>query len=149
MLEIKDKKVCCGCWACENICPKHCISMIEDEEGFLYPHVDVDHCIDCHLCEKVCPIANVEPEKKKEQHGFLLQIKDESIRKESTSGGSFTAIASWVINQGGIVYGAAVDYSDFKVKHSAATSLDELGKFRNSKYVQSEIGDTFKEIKKH
>lgn len=123
--------------------------MIEDEEGFLYPHVDVEHCIDCHLCEKVCPVSNVEPEKKKEQHGFLLQIKDESIRKESTSGGSFTAIASWVINQGGIVYGAAVDYSDFKVKHSAATSLDELGKFRNSKYVQSEIGDTFKEIKKH
>ena len=55
--------------------------MIEDEEGFLYPHVDLDNCIDCHLCEKVCPVANVEPEKKNEQHGFLLQIKDESIRK--------------------------------------------------------------------
>lgn len=149
MIHIVNKQDCCGCWACENICPKHCISMIEDEEGFLYPHVDVEHCIDCHLCEKVCPVANVEPEKKQEQHGYLLQIKDESIRKESTSGGSFTAIASWVINQGGIVYGAAVDYSDFKVKHSAATSLDELGKFRNSKYVQSEIGDTFQEIKKH
>ena len=115
MIKISSNKDCCGCWACENICPKHCISMIEDEEGFLYPHVDVEHCIDCHLCEKVCPVANVEPEKKNEQHGFLLQIKDESIRKESTSGGSFTAIASWVINQGGIVYGAAVDYSDFKV----------------------------------
>lgn len=62
--------------------------MIEDEEGFLYPHVDLDNCIDCHLCEKVCPVANVEPEKKNEQHGFLLQIKDETIRKESTSGGS-------------------------------------------------------------
>lgn len=99
VLNKANKQDCCGCWACENICPKHCISMIEDEEGFLYPHVDIEHCIDCHLCEKVCPVANVEPEKKNEQHGFLLQIKDESIRKESTSGGSFTAIASWVINQ--------------------------------------------------
>ena len=148
MIEIKDKKDCCGCWACENACPKQCISMLEDEEGFRYPQVDKASCIDCHLCEKVCPILNVQPEKEKAQHGYLLQIKNDSIREESTSGGSFTAIASWIIQQGGVVYGAAFDYADFKVKHCAATTLPELSKFRNSKYVQSEIGHTYQEIKK-
>lgn len=64
MIEIKDKKDCCGCWACENACPKHCISMVEDKEGFRYPLVDKNTCIDCHLCEKVCPIINVKPEEK-------------------------------------------------------------------------------------
>lgn len=123
--------------------------MVADEEGFRYPKVDMETCIDCHLCEKVCPVLNVQPEKEKEQHGYLLQIKDDAVRKESTSGGSFTAIASWVINQGGVVYGAAVDYADYKVKHCAATTLKGLGKFRNSKYVQSEIGNTYKEIKRH
>ena len=148
MIKLLNKKDCCGCWACENACPKHCISMIEDEEGFRYPLVNMDSCIDCHLCEKVCPIINIEQEHKKKQRGYLLQIKDEAIRKESTSGGSFTAIASWIINQGGVVYGAAFDYSDYKVKHCAATTLEELSKFRNSKYVQSEIGNTYQEIKK-
>lgn len=123
--------------------------MIEDKEGFLYPQVDMDTCIDCHLCEKVCPIINVEQEHETKQHGYLLQIKDDAIRKESTSGGSFTAIASWVIKRGGVVFGAAFDYADNKVKHCAATTLQELGKFRNSKYVQSEIGSTYQEIKKN
>lgn len=149
MIEIKDKKDCCGCWACENVCPRQCISMVGDNEGFRYPHVDKETCIDCHLCEKVCPVINVQPETKCTQHGFLLQIKDDTIRKESTSGGSFTAIASWVITKGGVVYGAAFDYIDYRVKHRAAFTQDELGLFRNSKYVQSDIGNTYKNIKKH
>lgn len=74
MIEIKDKKDCCGCWACENACPKHCISMVEDKEGFRYPQVNTDSCIDCHLCEKVCPIINVKPEEEKPQKGYLLRI---------------------------------------------------------------------------
>lgn len=149
MIKNTDKKDCCGCWACENICPKSCISMVEDEEGFRYPQVDKNVCIDCHLCEKACPIINVQPEIKHGQHGYLLQLKDDSIRKESTSGGSFTAIASWVVKHGGVVYGAAFDGMDNRVKHCPATTLDELGKFRNSKYVQSDIGDTYKDIKRN
>lgn len=149
MIEISNKIDCCGCWACESICPKSCISMLEDEEGFRYPQVDKNVCIDCHLCEKVCPVINVQPEVKHGQHGYLLQLKDDAIRKESTSGGSFTAIASWVIQHGGVVYGAAFDGMDNRVKHCAATTLAELGKFRNSKYVQSDIGDTYKDIKRN
>ena len=90
MIEIEDKKDCCGCWACENACPKHCISMVEDKEGFRYPQVDMDSCIDCHLCEKVCPVINAKADVAKEQKAFLLQHKDEKVLHESASGGAFT-----------------------------------------------------------
>ena len=76
-----------------------------DEEGFQYPVVNKSLCIDCGLCEKVCPVINVDKEKvNPNQEGFLLQLKDDEIRKHSTSGGAFTAIASWVIRQGGVVF---------------------------------------------
>ena len=93
MIEIKDKKDCCGCWACETVCPKQCITMVEDKEGFRYPQVDKYTCIDCHLCEKVCPIINVKSETEKPQKGYLLQNKDPKVLAESTSGGAYTAIA--------------------------------------------------------
>lgn len=101
MIHIEDKKECCGCWACYNACPKHCIGMKEDEEGFRYPVVDASLCIDCGLCEKVCPVIHADKaDTPHAQQGFLAQHKDEDIRKESTSGGAFTAIASWIIRQG-------------------------------------------------
>ena len=148
-IHIQNKKDCCGCWACYNICPKRAISMYLDEEGFVYPVINENKCIDCGVCERACPIINVQPEAEKPQHGYLLQAGDEKIRHESTSGGAFTAIATWVIKQGGIVYGAAFDDSFCKVKHCAAATMEELGKFRNSKYVQSELGDIYKEIKQY
>jgi len=146
MIEIKDKKDCCGCWACADVCPVACISMPEDEEGFRYPLVDKEKCIDCHLCEKVCPVINVEPEVKKTQHCYVLQHKDDKILKESTSGGAFTAIASWVIEQGGVVFGAGFD-DKFQVVHQYTETIDGLSKFRNSKYVQSLIGRTYIEVR--
>lgn len=147
MIQIDKKEDCCGCWACENICPKHCIAMEKDTEGFLYPIVDTKLCIECGLCQKVCPIKNTAKENCiHSQTGFLVQNKDEEIRKESTSGGAFTAIATWIIQQGGIVFGAAYDpQGSFKVMHRYAETKEELKIFRNSKYVQSEIGNTFKE----
>lgn len=146
MIDIKDKKDCCGCWACKDICPEQCISMTEDDEGFRYPLVDKDKCINCHLCEKVCPIINVKPEVKKQQHCYVLQHKDSKILHESTSGGAFTAIASWVIEQGGIVFGAGYD-ENLQVVHQYTEAVEGLGKFRNSKYVQSLIGDTYIEAR--
>jgi len=123
--------------------------MLPDAEGFLYPQVDKSLCVDCGLCEMVCPVLNTTSEiKNKDQKGYLLQIKDYAIRKESTSGGSFTAIASWIIERQGVVFGAAFDYSDYKVKHCSVETLDELSKFRNSKYVQSDIGNTYLAAKK-
>ena len=146
MIDIKDKKDCCGCWACENVCPKSCISMVEDAEGFRYPQVDQDVCIDCHLCEKVCPIINVKPEEAKPQEGYLLQNKDPKVLAESTSGGAYTAIAKYVLKQGGVVFGAALNEKN-EARHIYVESEEELWRFRNSKYVQSLIGDTFKQAK--
>lgn len=83
--------------------------MVEDKEGFRYPQVDKDTCIDCHLCEKVCPIINVKPEEEKSQKGYLLQNKDTKVLAESTSGGAYTAIAKYVLKQGGVVFGAALN----------------------------------------
>lgn len=147
MITIKNKKDCCGCAACYSICPKNCIEMKADEEGFLYPDINKDICINCGLCEKVCPIINRTPEKKTKQEGYLVQIKDEKIRAESTSGGAFTAIAKYVLDRKGVVFGVQYD-KDLNVVHSYVENEADLKLYRNSKYVQSKIGDTFKQAKK-
>ena len=146
MIEIKDKQDCCGCWACENACSKHCISMVEDKEGFRYPQVDMDSCIDCHLCEKVCPVINAKADVAKEQKAFLLQHKDEKVLHESASGGAFTAIASYVIERRGVVFGAAYD-REFQVTHQYVETYEDLKIFRNSKYVQSLMGNAYQQAK--
>lgn len=146
MIQIDNKKNCCGCGACKNICPKNCITMVPDKEGFLYPSLDEDMCINCDMCEKVCPILNVCPDKQHKQSAYVIQHKNEKVRAESTAGGAFTAIASWIIVQGGIVFGASYD-DNFMVEHSSAEKIEDLAKFRNSKYVQSDTKNTFKQVK--
>ena len=148
MIQIKDKSLCSGCTACKSICPKNCISMCEDKEGFLYPKVDISVCINCCLCEKVCPIINqIEEKLESTQKGFIVSHTDDNIRKESTSGGAFTAIAEWVLNKQGVVFGAAFD-EDLVVRHQYVENKEELSKFRNSKYVQSEMGDSLVLVKR-
>lgn len=150
MIEIKDKKDCCGCWSCANICPKHCIQMVEDEEGFRYPKVDQTLCVDCGLCEKACPVINADTQDIPfEQQGWLVQHKDEQIRHESTSGGAFTAIASYIISEGGVVFGAGFRKGTFIVVHQSAEDIEGLSVYRNSKYVQSEIGDCYAQALKY
>lgn len=146
MIEMNDKKRCCGCSACYSACPKQCIEMKTDSEGFLYPIVDKEKCVDCGLCERVCPIINRTPEHEKPQSAYIVQNKDEKILKESTSGGAFTAIAEYVIDKGGVVFGGAFD-SDFRVAHICVNNKADLAKFRNSKYVQSDVGRTFMRAK--
>lgn len=146
MIHIDDKKDCCGCWACYNACPKHCISMKEDDEGFRYPSVDQSLCINCGLCEKVCPVIHADnTDMPHRQEAMLVQHKDERIRRESTSGGAFTAIATWIIRQGGVVFGAGYRKGTFTVEHQAVENEEGLAIFRNSKYVQSNVGDTFRQ----
>lgn len=147
MIVVKKKKDCCGCYACENVCPKDSIKLNEDNEGFYYPRINQDTCINCHLCEKVCPVLNVELEQEKPQTAHLIQIKDEAIRKESTSGGAFTAIARWVIKRGGVVFGAILDIDSFEVRHRWVDNEKELLLFRNSKYVQSHVNRCYQEVK--
>lgn len=147
-IDVSDKEDCCGCTACKYICPVNAIEMKEDEEGFLYPIVDEEKCINCGLCKKTCPILNRKKEEKIEQKAYILNNKEKKIREKSTSGGAFTEIAKYVLNKNGIVYGAAFNNS-FEVEHQKAIKEEELEKFRNSKYVQSNLKDTFKEIKEH
>lgn len=147
MINIINKSECTGCTACKSICPQKCIAMKADEEGFLYPEVDLEKCINCGLCEKVCPVKNAKKELK-QQHAYIFQNSDDKVRRESTSGGAFTAIAEFVIKKNGVVFGVQFD-KNFKVVHGKAETIEELGKFRNSKYVQSEVGNAFLEIKEN
>lgn len=147
MINIVDKTNCCGCEACYNVCPKKSIEMKTDEEGFLYPQVNQNTCIDCGLCEKVCPIINCVPKKKNEnQVAYLLQHKNDEICSESTAGGAFSGIASYVIEKGGIVFGVEMT-EDYKVRHTSVETIEDLRKFRNSKYVQSRISYIFQQVK--
>jgi len=146
MIQISEKKNCSGCTACTSVCPKGCIFMIADEEGFLYPIVDTKACIDCGACERVCPIQNPTKEVLQDQMGYLVQHKDKAVRLDSTSGGAFTAIATTVLEKGGVVFGAAYDES-FHVHHTYVEKVKDLAIFRNSKYVQSDLGNCFRQVR--
>lgn len=146
LIEINNKSDCCGCTACASICPKHCIIMAADEEGFLYPQIDTSGCVSCGACEKVCPVINQAEEKLIEQKGYLVQHKDEKIRLESSAGGAFTAISTYVLQKDGVVFGAAYD-ENFQVCHKYVEVVDDLYLFRNSKYVQSSLGESYKQVK--
>jgi len=152
MIIINDKIECCGCWACVNVCAHHSISMVEDNEGYRYPKINSHTCTNCGMCESVCPIPHSVPDTKNDndetQKAFLAQHRDEEILQQSTSGGAFSAIAKWVIDKGGVVYGAAFN-EQMEVTHRMVEKVEDLKLFRNSKYVQSLIGNTYKEAKKH
>lgn len=145
MIEITDKSQCCGCTACSSICPKKAIVMKQDEEGFVYPIIDKTKCVNCGLCDKVCPVKNAK-EDTFEQKAYLLNNKNDEIRKDSTSGGAFTPIAEYVLSKDGVVFGATFD-KRYRVIHTYVENKEELSKFRGSKYVQSFLGDSFKQVK--
>lgn len=145
MIRITQKSQCCGCTACSSVCPKQCITMTADQEGFLYPVVDTAQCVECGLCERVCPLLH-----KPEQHPLLdiyaAKSKDDSLRFNSSSGAVFSEIAGFIFAGGGVVFGAELD-EDLEVKHCCAEDLAELERLRGSKYVQSRLGKTFSRVK--
>lgn len=143
MIKIVNKQDCCGCSACVQRCPKHCITLKEDGEGFLYPHVNSDECIDCGLCEKVCPELH-HGERHIPLEVYAAKNKDESIRMQSSSGGIFTLLAEKVIQEGGVVFGAAFD-ANWEVMHTYAETMEGLVDFRGSKYMQSRIGTAYQD----
>ena len=115
MINITDKSQCCGCNACVQRCPKQCVTMQEDEEGFLYPKVDHAACIDCGLCEKVCPVIN-KNESRRPMQVFAVKNNNEDQRLRSSSGGIFILLAEQTIKRGGVVFGARFD-KDWEVEH--------------------------------
>ena len=139
---------CSGCDACGQICPKAAISMMPNDEGFLYPEVDSSLCVECRLCEKICPVLNVRSSTDfSERKAYAAICSDEKIRLESSSGGMFTVLAEKVIADGGVVFGAEFD-SDFSVRHGWTDSVFGLERFRGSKYLQSRTESSFSECRK-
>lgn len=146
MINITDKTKCCGCSACVQRCPKQCISMKEDEQGFLYPVIDTETCIDCGLCEKVCPM--LKPSASKEPLQVLAaKNRNEEQRLRSSSGGIFRLLAEHIIERGGVVFGARFN-EKWEVEHCYAETIEGLEPLMRSKYVQSDIGNTYKEAER-
>ncbi|MDD3346609.1 polysaccharide pyruvyl transferase family protein [Oscillibacter sp.] len=137
--------LCTGCGACMSGCPKDAISMERDREGFSYPVVNGEKCVHCGRCTAVCPLLH-EREKGPLPAVYAAWHKDDGIRKDSTSGGAFTALAEYVLEGGGVVYGAAFDAKQH-LRHVACFRKEELWRLRGAKYVQSDLGDTFREIR--
>lgn len=152
MVVLIDKKDCCGCGACSQICPVHCIEMISDSEGFEYPNVNEEKCLACNACKKVCPVLTKEFEIQNTSDVFPKPkalggwIRDDEIRADSSSGGAFSLFAMYILQNGGIVYGAAMD-NKLITRHIGVESVQELHLLRGSKYVQSCIGNVYSEIR--
>lgn len=148
MIKLKNWENCCGCTACASICNHGAITMHPDAMGFCYPQVDVSKCIDCHLCEKVCAFNDFydtspnlsEPEFYGGRH------KNTSEVEKSRSGAVFVALSDWILQYGGVVYGAG--YAEhFRVVHKRVTTMVERDEFRGSKYVQSDLGDVYRKVR--
>lgn len=147
-IEIVEKNECCGCSSCAQKCPKQAIHMIENKEGFLYPEIDKKRCINCGLCSKVCPqLKKIEKQEADYPKIYALYNKNEEIQIKSSSGGVFSEIARNILNKKGVVFGATYD-DKFKVKHIQIENESELDKLRKSKYIQSDINDTYIAVEK-
>lgn len=149
MIQINNPADCCGCTACASICAHDAITMKPDALGFLYPEVDKDKCVDCGLCEKVCAFndhydTSLNLEK---PLAYGARHKDMNEVETSRSGAAFIAISDYILEQGGVVYGAG--YTDhFRVVHKRATTKEERDEFKGSKYVQSDMTGVFRQVKK-
>lgn len=146
MIKIDNPQDCCGCTACASICPRKAITMQPDALGFLYPQVDEKLCTNCGLCEKVCSF-NENYERNSDGIPDVYAVRHKNINEveKSRSGAAFVAISDYIIENGGVVYGAG--YCDhFRVAHKRATTKEERDEFRGSKYVQSDLGITFTQV---
>lgn len=148
MIKISDPSDCCGCSACASICNHNAITMEPDKLGFLYPKVNPDKCVDCSLCEKVCSFNN-DYNKSSNLHTpvtYAVRHKDIKEIEKSRSGAAFIAISDYVLENGGVVYG--VGYTGhFRVVHKRAINKEQRDEFRGSKYVQSDLTNTFRQVK--
>ena len=138
---------CCGCRACEQVCPKNAIKIIENEEGFWEPKVDYKLCVNCGICTKTCPQLNRREENNFSQLAYAVKNKNLEERKMSSSGGVFSLLAKYVLEKKGSVYGVAFN-SNLEAEHIRITSPNDLYKLRGSKYVQSNTNNSYSKVKK-
>ncbi len=144
--EICARELCSGCSTCASVCPVGAITMTADGEGFDYPCIDYTKCIDCGKCLKTCPVAVRHKDTGNRPEAYVCINKSADIRTGSSSGGVFSALAEAVISEGGVVFGAGFA-NDMKVEHVMCDTAEALQKLRGSKYVQSRVGDCFKQTK--
>lgn len=145
-LDDNNKSHCLGCEACVQICGKAAITMEEDQDGFRYPLIDTSKCVDCGMCRKVCPYDNMPKCYGEDKYVFGGYSLDKDIRFESTSGGAFSEIVNAYCDENYVIFGAEAD--GLVVFHSYITDKRELSRFRKSKYSQSKIGTTYKDVKR-
>ena len=144
----ENKTECCGWGACQAICPKNAIEMVEDEYGFIYPRIDESKCVNCNLCKKTCAYMN--PRKMNDEKKVYASVsKNDENLKRSASGGVFYELANSIISDGGVVYGCSMEYKNDKLtpKHIRVNNQENLKKLQGSKYVQSECGNIYKLVK--
>lgn len=146
MIKLADKFSCTGCGACASSCAANAIRMERDAEGFLQPVINTDKCKECGLCQKTCP--ELHPLMRTDysrQEAYAVISKND--RYVSSSGGAFSVFARWVLKQGGVVVGATMDINLY-VHHIIIDSIEQLNLLRGSKYVQSDLKNTYKDVKK-
>ena len=149
MISVFDKKEdCCGCTACKSICPTQAITMKPDKEGFLYPVINQELCIDCGKCRQVCTfqIKQILSDRLHKPQVFAVKHND-IVRMNSASGGAYTAISDYVLKFSGVIYGVEFD-DGFYVRHNRGTTVEEREKFKGSKYIQSDLRETFRQVEK-
>lgn len=148
MIQLTDKTQCCGCTACYSICPSHAIRMVPDTMGFIYPEVDLTKCVSCGLCDKVCAFNDSYSKSFNipEIEAYAFRHKDLNQVNTSRSGAAFISISDWIIENGGVIYGAG--YTEgFRVIHKRAETKEQRDEFKGSKYVQSDLNSVFLMIK--
>lgn len=147
MNEITRKELCTGCSACINVCPQNCIYMKEDDEGFLYPVIDNDRCVDCKLCVTHCPCNREKKDIALDSIGYACYSKDNVLVQKSSSGGVFGVFARYFLSLDGSVYGAAWN-EKFELQHMRIDKIEELDRLLKSKYVQSDIRKIYSDVKR-
>lgn len=146
MESVLERKKCTGCMACLNICPKEAIEIEIGKDGFNYPKVNKEKCINCGICQKACPVINKIKENTNKIEVYACRNKNEKIRMKSSSGGIFTLMAEWILSHNGVVFGVKFN-QNMEAVHDYVEDKENLKMFRGSKYVQSNIGKTYQKIK--